>query len=200
MERGINQMSDIKGKIIILNGVSSSGKTTISKRLQQEMKEHYFWVANDTFCQMSSDKHWKEDWIAIINKALTALIYTVKSMSDLGYNVIVDQVFLNNEAVGEILQKTVEVLHDYPVLFVRTDSSIEDLTKREKERGNRRIGQAESQLNIVHNHKFYDVAINTSTTSIEENIEIIKLTQMNTVEKRAFTILYNKLTTTGKIY
>jgi len=193
-------MSDIKGKIIILNGVSSSGKTTISKKLQQEMEEHYFWVANDTFCQMSSDKHWKEDWVEIINMALTALIYTVKSMSDLGYNVIVDQVFLNNKEMGGILQKTIEVLHDYPVLFVRTDSSLEDLTRREKERGNRRIGQAESQLNIVHNHEYYDVTINTSENSIEENIEIIKSQQDNTIDTRAFSMLYNKLTTTGKIY
>jgi len=193
-------VDETKGKIIILNGVSSSGKTTISKELQKEMEDHYFWVANDTFCDMCSNKHWKAGWIPIINQALTAMIYSVKSMSDLGFNVIVDQVFLNNESQGGILQKCIEVLHDYPVLFIRTDCSLEDLKKREKERGNRRIGQAESQLNIVHNHNFYDVKIDTSKNSIDENIKIIKSKLANTVDRRAFSILYNKLTTTGKIY
>ena len=79
-------------------------------------------------------------------------------------------------------------------------SKIGNLTRREKERGNRRIGQAESQLNIVHNHEYYDVTINTSENSIEENIEIIKSQQDNTIDTRAFSMLYNKLTTTGKIY
>ena len=193
-------MNDIKGKIIILNGVSSSGKTTISKRLQEEMEEHYFWVANDTFCDMCSSKHWKADWVKIINKALTAMIYSVKSLSDLGFNVIVDQVFLNNESQDGILKKAVEVLHDYPVLFVRTDCSLEDLKKREIERGNRRIGQAESQLDIVHNHDTYDVVINTTKNSLDENINIIKSKLINNVDERAFSILHNKLLATGKIY
>lgn len=193
-------MLEKKGKIIILNGVSSSGKTTISKRLQEEMEEHYFWVANDTFCDMCSSKHWKADWVTMINHALTAMIYTVKSFSDLGYNVIVDQVFLNNKSQNKILQKCVEALHEYPVLFVRTDCSLEELQKREKERGNRRIGQAESQLNIVHSHNVYDVAIDTSTTCIEDNIRIIKSKLEDIANQNAFKILYKKLNTLGKLY
>ncbi|AIO19237.1 Chloramphenicol 3-O phosphotransferase [Candidatus Izimaplasma bacterium HR1] len=193
-------MNEVKGKIIILNGVSSSGKTTISKELQKEMEEHYFWVANDTFCDMSSSKHWKQDWIAIINEALNGMIYTIKSFSDLGYNVIVDQVFLNNESQGTVLQKFVEVLHNYPVLFVRVDSSLEDLRKREIERGNRRIGQAESQLNIVHSHQIYDIAINTSEKCLEDNVQIIKSELKNNTKHNAFFDLYKKYQEIDSVY
>ncbi len=199
-EKRIDNMSDAKGKIIIINGVSSSGKTTLSKGLQQKMEEHYFWVANDTFCDMCSSKHWNEDWVTRINQALTAMIYSVKSFSDLGFNVIVDQVFLNNASQGKILEKCIEVLHDYPVLFVRTDCSLEELKKREKERGNRRIGQAESQLKIVHNHNTYDIAIDTTKNDTDENINKIILKLENIEDRRAFSILYDKLSTTGKIY
>jgi chloramphenicol 3-O-phosphotransferase len=193
-------MSSEKGKIIILNGVSSSGKTTISRKLQEEMEEHYFWVANDTFCDMSSSKHWKADWVTIINQALTAMIASIKSFSDLGYNVIVDQVFLNTKTQDSILQKCVEALYDYPVLFVRTDCSLKELRRREKERGNRRIGQAESQLNIIHNHNTYDLAIDTSTTSIEDNIKIIKSKMNNNSNHKAFKTLYRKILVTGNVY
>jgi len=193
-------MKDIKGKIIIINGVSSSGKTTISKALQQKMEEHYFWIANDSFCDMCSPKHWKEDWIKRINQALTAMIYSIKSFSDLGFNVIVDQVFLNNESQGTLLNKCVEVLHDYPVLFVRTDCSLEKLRKREIERGNRRIGQAESQLELVHNHINYDIAIDTTEIDIDTNIKRIQLELDNTENRKAFSILYDKLIKTGSVY
>jgi len=189
-----------KGKIIILNGVSSSGKTTVSKTLQRELEEPYFWVANDTFCDMYSPKHWKEDWIIAINEALIAMMHTIKQISDLGYNVIVDQVFLNNESQNTILNQCVELLHDYPVLFIRIDSSLADLRRRELERGNRRIGQAESQLNIVHNHSFYDLTINTSFATLEENIEYIKQGLLHIPVPSAFDQLHEKYITTGSVY
>lgn len=194
------KMSKAKGNIIILNGVSSSGKTTVSKALQQKMKEHYFWVANDTFCQMCSSKHWKEDWILRINQALIAMIHSVKTFSDLGFNVIVDQVFLNNKSQGTILQKCVEVLHEYPVLFVRTDCELKELNRREKERGNRKIGQAESQLNIVHSHNCYDVEIDTSLNDLDENIKKIQLELEKMKTRRAFSLLHEKLSKTGSVY
>lgn len=193
-------MRDKKGKIIILNGVSSSGKTTLSKALQQELDEHFFWIANDTFCDMCSSKHWDEDWITAINQALTAMIYSAKSFSDIGLNVIIDQVFLNNDTEGELLEKCIKVLHDYPVLFVRVDCSLEELNKREKERGDRDIGQAKSQLQLVHNHKIYDCVIDTSKNTIDENIRKIKSQLTNTGDDGAFATLYKKLTKTGTIY
>lgn len=193
-------MRDKKGKIIILNGVSSSGKTTLSKTLQQELDEHFFWIANDTFCDMCSSKHWDEDWVTAINQALTAMIYSAKSFSDIGLNVIIDQVFLNNDTEGELLEKCIKVLHDYPVLFVRVDCSLEELNKREKERGDRDIGQAKSQLQLVHNHKIYDCVIDTSKNTIDENIRKIKSQLTNAGDDGAFATLYKKLTKTGTIY
>ncbi len=193
-------MINNKGNIIILNGVSSSGKTTISKALQKGIDEHYFWVANDSFCEMCSETHWRQDWVVAINLALKALAYSVKQMSDLGINIIVDQVFLNNESQNRILHEFVTILYNYPILFVRVDSSLEDLRKREVERGNRRIGQAESQLDIVHNHELYDIVINTSTTGLDENIELLKSAILNISDSTAFKMLYKKFLNTGTVY
>lgn len=193
-------MGKDKGNIIILNGVSSSGKTTLAKALQDNLEEHYFWIANDTFCDMCSTKFWGKDWITAINQALTAMMHSIKAFSDIGLNVIVDQVFLNDKTQADILGKCVEVLADYPVYFIRVDCSLEELERREKERGNRRIGQAKSQLPLVHNHEAYDCTINTSEESLKSNVLKIR----SLIEKEngsvAFKTLIEKLKSTGSVY
>jgi chloramphenicol 3-O phosphotransferase len=186
-------MTDIRGKIIILNGVSSSGKTTMARALQEHLEEPYYWLANDTFCDMCPDKFWDQDWVTAINQALTAMIYTVRTFSDIGMNVIVDQVFLNNDTEGQLLEKCIEVLHSYPVTFVRVDCSLEELERREKERSDRDIGQAKSQLQYIHNHHIYDCAIDTSANSVAENIAIVIAAVQNPTQTSAFRQLKQKL-------
>ena len=41
-----------KGKIIILNGVSSSGKTTLAKKLQEKVFEAFFIITGDDYMEM----------------------------------------------------------------------------------------------------------------------------------------------------
>ena len=45
-----------KGKIICLNGVSSSGKSTIAKALQDKLNEPYYLMSEDTFTFMLPEK------------------------------------------------------------------------------------------------------------------------------------------------
>lgn len=193
-------MSAKRGTIIILNGVSSAGKTTIARGLQNQLVEPYFWIANDTFCDMYPAKFWNQDWVTAINQSLTAMIYATRTFSDLGYHTIVDQVFLNNATEGQLLETCVKVLHDYPVVFVRVDCALEELERRERERGDRDIGQAKSQLGYVHNHNLYDCVVDTSANSIGENIETIKDAMQNLDGDRAFQQLKRRLDQTGTLY
>lgn len=50
-----------KGKIIYLNGVSSAGKTTLSKTLQERLTEPYYWMSMDTFMNMTPKKFINND-------------------------------------------------------------------------------------------------------------------------------------------
>jgi chloramphenicol 3-O-phosphotransferase len=193
-------MGDTRGTIIILNGVSSAGKTTVAKALQEKLDEPFFWIANDTFCDMCPEKFWNRDWVAAINQSLTAMIYTIRTFSDLGFNTIVDQVFLHNDAEGQLLEKCISVLSGYPVVFVRVDCSIEELERREKARGDRDPGQAVSQIPFVHNHQIYDCVIDTSVQSPDENIEIIKTALGKPAWNNAFQQLKHRLDQTGTIY
>jgi chloramphenicol 3-O phosphotransferase len=59
-------------------------------------------------------------------------------------------------------------MHGYPVLFVRVTCPVEELRRREKERGDRGIGQGESQLTQLDPQDTYDITVDTHTSTKEE--------------------------------
>ena len=155
-----------KGKIIILNGVSSAGKSTLARTLQDRLPEPFYILANDTFCDMSPVKFIEINVHETYNRALKGMYHTIKTFSDIGINVIIDDVFLKEgyDRLGECIN----LLHDYSVLFVQVTCPLEELSRREKERGDRGIGQGESQLAILDPQDTYDITVDTFNETTEE--------------------------------
>lgn len=154
-----------RGKIIFLNGVSSSGKTTLAKTLQARLPEPYYWLSVDTFMDMTPEKHMSNDDDEVI-KTISAMYRTIKTFSDMGLNTVVDDVFSVSQ---ELLDECVEILHEYPVLFVHVTCPLEELQRREKERGDRTIGQAEEQLSVLLPlDNTYDVTVDTHNDAKEK--------------------------------
>lgn len=90
--------------------------------------------------------------------------------SDMGYNTIVDVVFDDDYLPSKML----EILYDYPALFVQVTCPLEELQRREKERGDRDIGLAESQLpDLYPIDKTYDITVDTYANTTEECAEKI---------------------------
>ena len=168
-----------KGKIVFLNGVSSSGKTTIAKTLQKKLTEPYCWLSVDDFLhkmdeRFLNDQEWlRAGGIEWIWKALEGFHKSIKTFSDTGLNVIVDHVVQKQSWLNECL----DLLRDNDVLFVHVTCPPEELIRREKERGDRQIGQGESQLEmLLPKDEIYDIRIDTFNNSKEECAdEIIKL-------------------------
>lgn len=170
-----------KGNIIFLNGVSSAGKSTLAKKLQQKSPDSYFCIAQDTFTHILApcfkgkfigDKL-NELWF----KAISAMHHTIKLYSDLGYNVIVDHVltsFCDEDGKADnSLEECVSLLYDYPILFVKVECSTDELRQREIARGDRAPGTAEWQLQYLVPKDTYDVSVDTSVHSIDKCAEII---------------------------
>ena len=157
-----------QGEIIFLNGVSSAGKTTLSKTLQHKLATPYYWLAEDVFRDMTPEKFDNEDseeneqaWI----NTIFGMYHTARMYSDLGMNIIIDTVTDDDL----FLDKAVALLHDYPTLFVHVTCPLEEMQRREKERGDRIIGLAEEQQPLLCPlDNTYDITVDTHNNTYEE--------------------------------
>lgn len=168
-----------KGKIIFLNGVSSAGKTTLAKALQDHFAERFFCLAVDTFFHTAPAKYWEQDFAANLQAAASGMHHAIRAYSDAGMNVVVDHVLI--KPFG-FLEECVRLLHDYPVLFVHVTCPVEELRRRESARGNREEGQGEAQLELLEPQDGYDLTIDTFAHPTEDCVRMIeeKLAQPET--------------------
>lgn len=184
----------MKGKIIVLNGPSSSGKTTLAYALQAKLDEIYYRISADDFMNMVDHQKMHDNFFVRLGEALSAMHHTIKLFSDRGLNVIVDHVLLDTPQEKFTTPEIVTLLNENPVLFVRVDCDLSELERREKERGDRKIGQSKYHLEHMHNYNIYDMQINTFRQNIDECIgQIIDL--LNQPNKwNAFQNLYEIFT------
>ena len=160
-----------KGKIIVLNGVSSSGKTTLAKEIQDAFDETYMRLSIDDFIKMMPPKMIKTDLENTVYKCQTIMLQIITRLSDAGINVVVDNIMLT---YFQTLKQYISALHDYPVLLVKVDCPPHELRRRETDRGDRAIGQGESQIDDLEPKTMYDITINTFTNTISECVKLIE--------------------------
>jgi chloramphenicol 3-O phosphotransferase len=153
-----------KGKIVFLNGVSSSGKSTIANELVK-LIPNYFHMSIDDFDIFIEKMEDRKNNHLIPVETEYFFHRTIAMFSDKGINLIVDHI-LHDDFTREDCFK---VMADYPVLFVGVHCSIEELERREKVRGDRNVGQARKQLEYVHKGEIYDIELSTDIDSVEEN-------------------------------
>jgi chloramphenicol 3-O phosphotransferase len=162
-----------RGNIIVLNGVSSSGKSTFAKVLQAKLPQQYLYMPIDLLNDISPPKDslsYNERFTADPKPILSALYSCVKTFSDYGINVIFDVVFMKsflNWFLGLFPDS------DYPVMMVHVTCPIEELRRREKERGDREIGDGEKHLALLEPRENYDITIDTYSETAEENAKKI---------------------------
>lgn len=186
------------GNIIFLNGTACSGKTTLAKKLQEKLVDHYFHLSIDDFCGMAPSNAFEHDLWKLTHKCFNGLHNTINLYSNLGYNVIAVEIFMEIDSDWEvILPECLELLHDKPVLFVRLDCPLDELEKREINRGDIELGVARQEYDEVHKNHLYDLTVNTYENSPDECAYLIidKLKHIN--ECNAFKLMYQKMNVKG---
>ena len=162
-------------KLIILNGSSCSGKTTILKKIMKE-RENLFHFSHDTlkwlFSQYKYDKHSKD-----VHKVLLAI---AQKIFQLGYDVISDSSLIR-ESREKLIKLATE--NNYEIVEINLEADWDILLKRFNERvesallvpeKDRRI----SNLSVDRFKELYDtynkeknplaITFKTDTQSIEE--------------------------------
>ena len=157
-----------KGNIILLNGVSSSGKTTLARHLLKRLPD-YFHYSIDDFDLVIERMEERDNNRLIPVETEYFFHRTIAMFSDKGVNLIVDYVI--HDKYTRVDCK--ETLSGYPILFVGVHCPAAELERREKERGDRRIGLSKSQLDFVHKEEVYDIEVDTFANGLENCLERI---------------------------
>lgn len=161
-----------KGIILQINGVSSAGETTLARAFQERMTQPWYLFGNDVFFDMLPEKLCNEDWPEAECLALEMLARTAKLFSDNGSHVILDTVYLSvmKRDCYAFLRETLAGHLFYSVHAICEEA---ELARRERERGDRTIGQAVWQLSRLLPEDGYDLIVDTFSHSPAENAEII---------------------------
>ncbi|MFB9252879.1 chloramphenicol phosphotransferase CPT [Sphaerisporangium melleum] len=161
-------------QVIVLNGGSSAGKSTIARHLQAVLPRPWltFGVdslieamprsmqASDTGLEFAADGGVSvgADFMAL----QSAWMEGIAAMARAGAPVIIDDVFLGGAHSQRRWQRALGGL-DVLWVGVRCDSTT--AAEREKARGDRITGMAATQATVVHEGVRYDLEVDTTRTA-----------------------------------
>jgi len=183
------------GRIVVLNGGSSAGKSTIVERfcaLRAQRGETWFAIGLDDFNEKVPDDYISvpgfegaraDEGVRFIacetglrptagvfaRRLFAAYRRTVAAWASAGLDVIVDEVAFDHHAADDWN----DALAGLPVLWVGVRCDAATATAREAAREDRAIGLASGLADVVHAHVTYDVEIDTTNASAAECVAML---------------------------
>ncbi|HET7034653.1 MAG TPA: chloramphenicol phosphotransferase CPT [Thermomicrobiaceae bacterium] len=158
-------------QVIVLNGASSSGKTGIARCLQAILPQPWIRLGIDDLLNALPPALMGSDAGVVIGprgevslgdnfREVEAAWWTgAGAIARAGARIIIDDVFLGGAASQERMRTHLDGLK---VLWVGVRCDPEIATSREIARGDRVIGMAASQAELVHAGVVYDLEVDTS--------------------------------------
>jgi chloramphenicol 3-O phosphotransferase len=166
----------VSTQVIVLNGTSSSGKTSIARCLQTMLPAPWLLLGIDDLTRAIPDRGIEDGTLLHISRSgqvelgpgwgsLEASWYVgIAAIVASGTGVIVDEVFLSG---GESQERLRMALGESEVLWVGVACDREVASAREALRPDRVAGQADSQATVVHEGVVYDLIVDTSHATSE---------------------------------
>ena len=153
-------------QVILLNGPSSSGKSTLAGELQALIKarkaEDYQVVSIDDFMETDPMETMYEDDVWAIAGDLCDWVLDILAS---GSGVIIDHVITSER----IFRQLKEMLYAYPLRTVHITCPPEILAERERARGDRCPGSAAASAQYLYPRDGYDLTVDTGMKSAREN-------------------------------
>lgn len=188
------------GVVIILNGPSAAGKSTLQKTIQRFAPVPYLGVGVDAFFNdLFPDEHGKLRCKTVANfeqtlryvtienntvylhvgaegrKIVTGMNQAIAAYARAGNNLVVDYIMYDPSWMQELLQ----ALEGCPVYMIGITLPLEILQQREQARSTSPLGHAKSHYDTVHINNAYDMMLDTSILSADQAAEQI----LNFIEK-----------------
>lgn len=162
------------GQVILLNGASSSGKSSVARALQARLDQPYWHISIDHLrdagvLPLDRVRSGEFSWSEMRGPFFAAFERSLVVYAEAGNNLVVEHI-IENEAW---MRRVVHLLHGIDVFFVGVRCDLDKLEQRERQRGDRRLGDARRDFFTIHQHAVYDLQVNTTSTSPDSNAERI---------------------------
>lgn len=167
---GLNQE---KGKIILIHGPSSAGKSTLAAAVHQKLDEPFIRFSFDLFLdgdslprqQMRSGQF---EWQAMRPRFFKGYHACWAALAGASNNLLIDHIIEEKAWVIDLAN----LLEGIDIFCVGIHCSLPELERRERERGNRRVGDARRDLEFVHKMIPYDLELDAEEP-LETNVDIL---------------------------
>ena len=165
------------GRVVVLNGGSSSGKTTLGRALQAALPGTWLQLGVDVLLWLLPPRLFPSDeGIRLgadgefligpeFRRQHDAFRHAAAALARAGSDVIVDEVFLRGAVERDLWAAALDGL-DVCWVAVRCDPDVAEA--RERARGDRHRGIARWQAARVHDEVTYDVEVDSGTLTREE--------------------------------
>lgn len=155
--------------LIMLNGTSSSGKSSILARLQATLDGPYLEAGIDKFLFMLPGRYLAHPlWEQVLGPGSRAgpvgqtlfsgMHHALAALVRQGCDVLADHVLVDPAWTRECAA----LFADLPAYLIGVRCPLEVVEQRERERRDRTLGQARRQFGLAHAHGIYDLEVDTS--------------------------------------
>lgn len=152
----------VPGKIILLNGASSAGKSTLARALQARMAAPFWHYSIDHLLAAQVLPQQRIDdgqfaWPDMRPAFFEGFHRSLPALAIAGNNLIVEHIVESRECMGRL----VSLLSPFDVFFVGLHCPLPELERRELARGDRRIGVARADYQVTHGLCEYDFELSS---------------------------------------
>jgi len=157
------------GIILLVNGTSSSGKTSLVRAIQDLLPEPFLEAGIDKFIWMLPKRYLDRPlWDEVLGRAVEAgqtgqalvagMHQAIAALSRSGLNVVADHVLVEPAWA----RQCADLFADLPAYLVGIRCPLDVLERRERSRRDRTLGQARLQFDRIHRYVRYDLELDTS--------------------------------------
>ncbi|WP_175047893.1 chloramphenicol phosphotransferase CPT [Microlunatus speluncae] len=171
------------GRVIVINGGSSSGKSTIIRALQDVLSDPWLTFGVDDFVDALPPRLTSGDGGidiaadgtvgvgAVFMEQENLWMQGIGAMVRVGAKIIIDDVFLGGPHSQGRWRAALEGI-DVLWVGIRCDPDVAEA--REKGRGDRPVGMARQQAELVHRGVAYDLEVDSSVLTPAAAAEVIR--------------------------
>lgn len=151
------------GRIILLNGASSAGKSTLAKALQRVLDEPFLHVSSDHLAvglpQRRDAAGPFQYWGHVRPRFFDGFHRSLAALAEAGNDLIVDHI-IEFDVWRTDLQR---ILQPFDVFLVGVHCAVDEIERRERQRGDRWLGEGRSHLDDgIHTFGSYDCDVDTT--------------------------------------